>query len=84
MAQKPKPPNKPPKKPLDYQKRADECASWARSAVNDQARDAFAKMEVYWRERASRDQSAAKDADKGAEATLVPDKPSRRTPEPTR
>ncbi len=81
MARKPEQPTS--KKTFDYQKRADECASWARSAVNDQARDVFAKMEGYWRKRA-RDKGASNTADKGAEATLVPEKPSGREHEPTR
>jgi hypothetical protein len=70
------------KKVLDYQKRAEECASWAQSAVNVQARDVFAKMEAYWRKRAKMEQTAGGTADK-AEAPLVPDKPWR-TREPIR
>jgi hypothetical protein len=77
MARKPEP----PKKVLDYQKRAEECASWAQSAVNVQARDVFAKMETYWRKRAKSMEGAT--ADKAAEAPLVPDKPWR-TREPIR
>ena len=47
MAKKPEP----PKKTVDYQKHADECGLWARSAVNDRARETFAKMEEFWRQR---------------------------------
>jgi hypothetical protein len=45
-------------KAFDYEKRAQECALHAATAANDQARDVWRQLEVYWRKRAA-DSSAA-------------------------
>ena len=52
------------KESIDFEKRADECALHAATALNDRAREVWAKMEQYWRKRAA-----------GAEAPLVPAQP---------
>ena len=51
----------------DFSKRADDCALHAATALNDRAREVWAKMEKYWRKRAA-----------GAEAPLVPAQPTDR------
>lgn len=57
------------KKPIDFNKRADECALHAATAHNDLAREVWAKMERFWRKRAA-------DVATGVEAPLVPELPS--------
>jgi len=49
---------------IDFNKCADDCALHAATALNDRAREVWAKMEQYWRKRAA-----------GVEAPLVPDQP---------
>ena len=52
---------------IDFSKRADDCALHAATALNDRAREVWAKMEKYWRKRAA-----------GSEAPLVPAQPTDR------
>jgi len=58
---------------IDFQKRADECALYAETALNERAREIWAKMEQYWRKRAA-----------GAEAPLVPAQPIKQNRERVR
>jgi hypothetical protein len=58
---------------IDFRKRADECALHAATAHNDRAREVWAKMELYWRQRAA-----------GAEAPLVPELPAKQDRERVR
>lgn len=37
---------------FDYQKRMRDCAQWAETAANDQAKLLWKQMERFWRERA--------------------------------
>src|SRR5262245_53207923 len=61
------------KESIDFQKRADECAQHATTALNERAREVWAKMEQYWRRRAT-----------GIEAPLVPVQPMPVQPVPAR
>ena len=37
---------------FDYQERISECAQWAETAANDQAKVLWKEMEQFWRQRA--------------------------------
>ena len=36
---------------FDYQERISECAQWAETAANDQAKGLWKEMEQFWRQR---------------------------------
>jgi hypothetical protein len=38
---------------FDYQERISECAQWAETAANDQAKVLWKEMEQFWRQRAT-------------------------------
>jgi hypothetical protein len=39
---------------FDYQERISECAQWAETAANDQAKVLWKEMERFWQQRAIR------------------------------
>lgn len=57
------------KQRIDFRERAEECARHATTALNERAREVWAKMEQYWRRRAA-----------GIEAPLVPVQPPKWAP----